>query len=272
MLPYYKRVIIVPYKLASQGAKKLSQSLQDRLNIPVLRVGNTSTKYQPRWTDYVINWGCTKEWPWINNNPKFANQTVCNKLEFFQKVEAHNKVFPKAFVNVPEWTTDPDVVAEWVDVEGKTVVARTILNGHSGAGISDCKEGSTNVITYAPLYVQYKKKKQEFRVHVFKDGHTFTVIDVTQKKKRKGFENVNTKIRNHKNGWVYAREDIVEPKDLRIQALNAAYCSDLAFAAVDIIYNEYEDKCYVLEVNTAPGIDGTTLEKYTEAFIKDIQS
>ena len=266
MLPYYKRVIIVPYKLASQGAKKLSQSLQDRLNIPVLRVGNTSTKYQPRWTDYVINWGCTKEWPWINNNPKFAHQTVCNKLEFFQKVEAHNKVFPKAFVNVPEWTENPNTAIDW----NKDYFARTILNGHSGAGIYMYYAGETPC--KAPLYVQYKKKKQEFRVHVFKDGHTFTVIDVTQKKKRKGFENVNTKIRNHKNGWVYAREDIVEPKDLRIQALNAAYCSDLAFAAVDIIYNEHEDKCYVLEVNTAPGIDGTTLEKYTEAFIKDIQS
>ena len=268
MLPYYKRVIIVPYKLASQGAKKLSQSLQDRLNIPVLRVGNTSTKYQPRWTDYVINWGCTKEWPWINNNPKFANQTVCNKLEFFQKVEAHNKVFPKAFVNVPEWTTDLRLSNGLIK---DSVFASTILNGHSGAGIMIMSPDDEKIVT-APLYVQYKKKKQEFRVHVFKDGHTFTVIDVTQKKKRKGFENVNTKIRNHKNGWVYAREDIVEPKDLRIQALNAAYCSDLAFAAVDIIYNEYEDKCYVLEVNTAPGIDGTTLEKYTEAFVKDIQS
>jgi len=42
-----------------------------------------------------------------------------------------------------------------------------------------------------------------------------------------------------------------------------ALCLD--FGAVDIIYNEHEDKYYVLEVNSAPGLEGTTLEKYVEA-------
>jgi D-alanine-D-alanine ligase-like ATP-grasp enzyme len=127
------------------------------------------------------------------------------------------------------------------------------------------------MVKAAPLYVQYKKKRHEYRVHVFGNQNTgWSVIDVTQKKKRKGFENVNTKIRNHKNGWIYAREGIIEPKDLRQQALNAAFCANLPFAAIDIIWNELEDKCYVLEVNTAPGLDGTTLSNYTDAFVKDI--
>jgi len=265
MLPYYKRVVIIPYKLGSIGAKKLSQSLQDRLKIPVLRVSPNSLKYQPRWTDYIINWGCSKDWNWINNTEKTPWVDCTNKLNFFQKVEAHNKVFTKIPVNIPEWTTDQEVAMEW----DKPYFARTILNGHSGAGIIeyDAMEGALP----APLYVQYKKKKHEYRVHVFGNQNKgWTVIDVTQKKKRKGFENVNTKIRNHKNGWVYAREDIVEPQDLRTQALNAAFCANLPFAAIDLIWNEYEDKCYVLEVNTAPGIDGTTLAKYSDAFYKDI--
>jgi D-alanine-D-alanine ligase-like ATP-grasp enzyme len=119
--------------------------------------------------------------------------------------------------------------------------------------------------------VQYKKKRHEYRVHFFKVGQNkFEIIDVTQKKKRKGFENVDTKIRNHKNGWVYAREDINEPQDLRTQALNAAFASDLDFGAVDLIWNEHENKCYVLEVNTAPGLTGTTLSAYVNAFVKDI--
>jgi hypothetical protein len=263
-MPNFKRVIIVPYNMASQGAKNLAQSLQNRLNIPVLRVGIKSTKYQPRWTDYVINWGNSKEWPWINKTPKEGNQKACNKLIFFEASNAYNKLNGKQLINIPEWTTQATIATAW----NKPFFARTILNGHSGAGIVEYEAGEVPV--NAPLYVQYKKKKQEFRVHVFKDGHTYKVIDVTQKKKRKGFENVNTKIRNHKNGWVYAREDIIEPQDLRTQALNTCWCLDLTFAAVDLIYNEYENKCYVLEVNTAPGIDGTTLEKYTEAFIEDI--
>lgn len=170
-------------------------------------------------------------------------------------------------VNIPEWTTDFDLADTWV-MNGKDVLARTILTGHSGAGIKFLEPASKIV---APLYVQYKKKRHEYRVHFFKnkDG-SYQVIDVTQKKKRKGAENLDTKIRNHKNGWVYAREDIVEPQDLRQQALLTANAVDLDFGAVDLIWNEKENKSYVLEVNTAPGLVGTTLEQYCQAFLKDI--
>jgi len=262
MLP--KRVVIVPYKLASASSKALQQQINAKVPMPVIRVSTASTKYQPRWTDYVINWGCSKEWPWINNTGKNGNQRCVNKLSFFEVIDAHNKVFTNKHVNIPEWTTDQEVAMEW----DKPYFARTILNGHSGAGIIqyDAMEGALP----APLYVQYKKKRHEYRVHFMRVGQKLEVIDVTQKKKRKGFENVDTKIRNHKNGWVYAREDIVEPADLRTQALNAAFASDLDFGAVDLIWNEKEDKSYVLEVNTAPGLVGTTLDAYVNAFVKDI--
>ena len=42
----------------------------------------------------------------------------------------------------------------------------------------------------------------------------------------------------------------------------------LDFGAVDIIYNNRDDVCYLLEVNTAPGLQGTTLEKYKDAVEK----
>jgi glutathione synthase/RimK-type ligase-like ATP-grasp enzyme len=269
MLP--KRVVIVPYKMYSGAAKALTQALRDALNIPVLKVSTASTKYQPRWTDYVINWGCSKEWPWINTTEKNGNQRCVNKLAFFEVIDAHNQVFKDKFVNIPEWTTDPKKVSEWIDTQGLTVVARKLLTGHSGEGIVLMGGEHTKVITHAPLYVQYKKKRHEYRVHFFKVGQNkFEIIDVTQKKKRKGFENVDTKIRNHKNGWVYAREDVTEPQDLRTQALAAAFASDLDFGAVDLIWNEHENKCYVLEVNTAPGLTGTTLSAYVNAFVKDI--
>jgi len=268
---YTKRVAIIPYNIGSASAKLLAANLRKALKIPVIRVRKDSLRYQPRWTDYVINWGCSADWDWINSTDKKPWIDCTNKLTFFEKVtHEHNKVFPKMFINIPEWTTDPKVVKEWVTAD-KIVLARTKLNGHSGQGIVFV-DPPYDTITYAPLYVQYKKKRHEYRVHVFgsqNDG--WSVIDVTQKKKRKGFENVDTKIRNHKNGWVYAREGIVEPQDLRTQALNAAWCANLPFAAIDLIWNEKENKCYVLEVNTAPGIDGTTLEKYTQAFLKDIQ-
>lgn len=261
-----KRVVIVPYLLGSHSAKLLQSSLKQQLTVPILRVPKTSVRYQPRWTDYVINWGCSQEWPWINLNEKNAYQDAVNKLHFFEHITAHNQVFPNCHVNIPEWTTDANTAKAW----NKDFFARKILNGHSGAGIVDYNAGTLPAA--APLYVQYKKKRHEYRVHFFKDSGAYVVIDVTQKKKRIGFENANTKIRNHHNGWVYARTDIFEPADLRNQALNAACASRLDFGAVDLIWNEKENKCYTLEVNSAPGIEGTSLQKYTNAFVKEIKS
>lgn len=232
----------------------------------MLIVPKTSKTYQPRWTDYVINWGCSTEWNWINRNKKSANTLCVNKLDFFTQVDFWNAKAPDAeMVNIPEWTTDPEIVKDWVN-SGSLVLARTKLNGHSGAGII-LVDPPYDVITYAPLYVKYKKKRHEYRVHVF-NGE---VIDVTQKRKRKGAEHLDTKIRNHQNGWVYCRENIEEPYDLRTQAINAMSAVGLQFGAVDIIWNEKEDKSYVLEINCAPGLEGTSLTKYVDAFVKDMQ-
>jgi D-alanine-D-alanine ligase-like ATP-grasp enzyme len=56
-----------------------------------------------------------------------------------------------------------------------------------------------------------------------------------------------------------------ELKDIAIGSVNIL---GLNFGAVDVIYNEKENKYYVLEVNTAPGLSGTTLEKYVDAIIE----
>lgn len=267
---YYQRVIIVPYKLGSSSAKKLKEELQKKLTIPVLLVSKNSKTYQPRWADYVINWGCSGEWDWINNNQKHSNSTCVDKLKFFQLISEWNSdtSHKTCFVNIPEWTTDPQVAADW----NKDFFVRKTLVGHSGEGIVECPAG-----TYYPyktsLFVQYKKKRHEYRVHFFSnDDGVYTIIDITQKKKRKGFENVNTKIRNHQNGWVYCRDDIQIPDDLKQQALNTAFATKLPFGAVDLIWNEAENKSYVLEVNTAPGLVGTTLNFYVEAFTHEIHA
>ena len=38
--------------------------------------------------------------------------------------------------------------------------------------------------------------------------------------------------------------------------------SELDFGAVDIIFNERENKAYVLEINSAPGLEGSTIQDY----------
>jgi D-alanine-D-alanine ligase-like ATP-grasp enzyme len=42
----------------------------------------------------------------------------------------------------------------------------------------------------------------------------------------------------------------------------------LHFSAVDVVYNDREKKAYVLEINTAPGVEGQTIQVYADALAK----
>ena len=92
---------------------------------------------------------------------------------------------------------------------------------------------------YGKLYVKYIKKKAEYRIHVFNGK----IIDIQQKRKRHEAIEINFQIRSHNNGWVLG----------------------LDFGAVDIIWNEKQQQGYVLEVNTAPGLEGETIINYANA-------
>jgi D-alanine-D-alanine ligase-like ATP-grasp enzyme len=71
-------------------------------------------------------------------------------------------------------------------------------------------------------------------------------------------------VRSYENGWIFAREDVVRNPAAEAAAIAAVASLGLDFGAVDVILRE--GKAYVLEVNTAPGIEGATLSAYLEAF------
>lgn len=206
-----------------------------------------------------INWGSSNppgEHKYLNDPEHVGNCT--NKLKFFRDVIKDTRT--------PEWTDDDRVAAEWFE-DGDVVVARTKLQGHSGEGIVVVDPATWDITKEgpkAPLYTKYVKKKDEYRIHIF-DGN---VIFEQRKAKRHDVEEVDYKIRNHAGGFIYAHKDIEVPDDVITQAKLAMTESRLDFGAVDVIYNSREDKAYVLEINTAPGLEGTTLEKYTEAVEK----
>ena len=59
----------------------------------------------------------------------------------------------------------------------------------------------------------------------------------------------------------------MEPTGLRDISRDAVTALGLEFGAVDIIYNDKSKKLFVLEVNTAPGIEGATVTKYKDAIL-----
>lgn len=176
-----------------------------------------------------------------------------------------------------EFTADTQQAQTWVG-EGHVVFGRKYLNASCGKGIEifypagqhpddDGDMEIESVVAPHPVYTKYKKKKREFRVHVFKDQ----VVNVTEKKRRKEFDGErDTKIRNLANGYVFTQTVVDEPEGLRDLALRAARVSSSDFRGVDIGYNKLKDELFVIEVNSAPGIQGTNINKYLEAIIQHV--
>ncbi len=241
-------MFVYPYKKGSKSAKALAKSL----GVKVL----TRPKYK-RSRGGVINWGSNNITPRIPirdmmNDPRSV-ALASNKLHSFILLEGNN-------IPHPDFTIDIDEAKAWID-DGYTIVCRTLLRSHSGKGIVIAK--TVDELVAAPLYVKYFPKSYEFRIHVFNGK----VIDYVQKKKKDGLTEeagYNKYIRSHKNGWIFCRENILERNTLKTLAIKAVNALGLDFGAVDIVMTR-QGTAKVLEVNTAPALEGTTLKKYSEA-------
>lgn len=249
---------IYPYKPGSVSAKELAAALG------VKRIKHRNSKFKGRAGKTVLNWGASELPEEVMKcnvlNKPVAVKAASNKRDFFELIKAYNKD-AEAPVRVPEHTLDEDDALAWA-LEGKAVVARQKLTGNSGAGI--VMVNKPNDMVKAPLYTLYVKKKDEYRIHIL-NGKVF---DIQRKARNRDIEdeNVNWQVRNHENGFIFQRNDFDTPQDVIGQSLRAVEAVGLDFGAVDVAYNAKEGKAYVLEVNTAPGLVGTTLENYTEAF------
>ncbi len=243
-------------KIYSHNFGESSKLLAKALSVKILKKRNS--KWRPSFKDIVINWGSS-------TLPQYLlDAQVINFPSSVDLVSDKKKFFEKAVdgsFNYPLFWTQKEEAKKWLlENPGRTLVCRTSLRGHGGEGIIFCDNPSE--IPLAPLYTEYIKKKYEFRVHVL-NGH---MIDVTQKKRKAGFEGTDHRIRNTNNGYIFARTNIVVPETVIRNAIKAVEHYGLDFGAVDVIYNERQEKAYVLEINTAPGIEGTTLQKYKESF------
>ncbi|MDE3022296.1 MAG: hypothetical protein KGI54_10585 [Pseudomonadota bacterium] len=231
-----KRLSILSTKKGMVGAslKALAGALSDALGYKVFR----TTK------------------PPVKRFPLFYGVGV-DKLSQYQWFQAND-------IPTLEFTTDPSIAIDWNDTH--VVFGRKLLNASCGKGIVVFEPQFSGMFD-CPVYTKYKKKKREFRVHVFKD----TVVSVTEKKRRKGFEGEqNTKIRNLANGYVFCQTVEDEPEGLRELALRAAAVSSSDFRGVDIGYNEKKQELFVIEVNSAPGIQGSNLQKYVNTILQHV--
>ncbi len=251
---------VLPYKAGSVSAKAIANSLN------VKRISLSSSRIRKVYDLLVINWGNSANVPSNLSGALFLNTPTAvakasNKLEAFRHMEERG-------TSIPPYTTSRNEVRSWL-IDGHAVVVRACLQGNSGEGITIIK-GSEAEIPEAPLYTKYIKKSSEYRIHVGIDPTTGTMAYIDAQKKRRTFsvpdEEVNWQVRNRNNGFIFSREGVSLPHDALEEAIKAVGALGLHFGAVDIGFNEHNNSSVVYEVNTACGVEGTTLERYTNYF------
>lgn len=256
-----KRPIIFPYSMGSNSCRNLVEALRPIRGKRVRAIGN----YRPYRNHLIVNWGNSTTPTWFDTRPyggfelnllntPLAVERASNKLQAFTGLS-------EAGILIPSFTTSIETARDW-QREGNVVLCRNLLRASAGRGI--VVVGPEEDLEPSPLYVKYVKKKREYRIHVFNN----LVIDVTQKRTRTGAdpEDVNYQIRSHENGWVFVRDSIMDyDESFGAMAVNAVRALGLDFGAVDLIYNTHYRTPLVLEVNTAPGLEGRTVEVYADA-------
>lgn len=209
-----------------------AKRLRDFLNVPIfLRRGDRAKN-----AEYLIRWGCSDFFRATTLNNSEGIKLCANKLKTFEVLGG---------LCVPN-TTNIDEAREW-----GVVYCRKLIASSSGKGIVV----ASGDLLDAKVYTK-RVDGDEFRIHVFGDD-TF----VTQKRSRIGTE-ANEFIRTRANGWVFCRQGIEQSQRLREaeeSCLRAKNLLGLDFVSFDLILN---DRAYILEANSSPGIVGQTLDFY----------
>ncbi len=205
--------------------------------------------------DTLIRWGSVEKLP--KNPVKVLNSmksiiAASNKLEALKLLEAER-------INVPRTIPLGEVQDADLPVLGRKI-------HHVGANDimlilqrNDIAAAQRAGCTYATKYIP---TKAEYRVHVF-DGR---VIKTSQKILTQPELATQPWIRNLDAGYTFRASETVLPVQTKTKAAYAVGVLGLTFGAVDLIIGD-DGNYYILEVNTAPGLQtDTSVEAYVEQF------
>lgn len=255
-------MIIYPYKKGSRGASAIKNCLRD------MGVSAFTLQRPPnRKNSLIINWGNsqfdydTKGYVVVND--PFMVHAMSNKIQFFENT-VHSE-------DTLEWTRNRDKAIEWKD----KVFARTKVEASGGEGIVVYDPEADIELPQAPLYTRYVPKTHEYRLHMARAlrGGGFTVMMAQRKVFVKTPERpapLDWKVRSHDNGFIFQRQPDFEKIPAAVMGCAGRIMSDhfphMHFAALDVMYHAKRDKAWVIEGNTAPGLENDSVRVYAEYF------
>ena len=201
----------------------------------------------PSHADTVIRWGSLAALPAppiIEVNEASAVRRATDKLNSLM-------LMSEAGVPVPAFTTDAEGV-EWPCLARR----RHHTRGNDVIAISSAADA--RIVVGADYFIQQIDKVREFRIHVM-CGEPFLC-------QRKVGGDESSVVWNHTHGFRYVNMRSTRPDTSRLEAaVMAVRTLGLDFGAVDIIIDR-AGNCYVLEVNTAPGLAVVSATEYVRRF------
>jgi len=229
--------------MKSKSLKRIAEELSSRLHYKVFRTT------QVRGDRKQLRYG--------------HQMDKLGQYEYFRQKEISSFTF----------TTDRNQAQAWVN-EGKVVFGRKTLVGSQGAGIVICstKPGDLAIVPTCRVYTLYIPKKREFRVHIFRNH----VVGIVEKRKRQEHDGPSdSRVRNLANGYVFCQTvELTAALRQKIEevALKARKLTRSDFAGIDVGYNQANNNVFVIEVNSAPGIEGSNVNHYCDAIVAEINN
>lgn len=236
------KLFVYPYVTASESAKLLAERLGAK------RIKLQNSEYVHSEGKVVINWGNTR-CPFIKNvlNPAEKLKETVDKLRLFRLLTRKGAGF-----NLPDYWVHPDDIPD----SAFPVLCRTTTTGYDGEGIVIAN--SRSELVSAPLYVKLIEAEEEYRVTAVKG---YGVTDIQTKRPRSG-HSPDSPIKTYSNGYGFQRLPVHNSYAYTLESMadSILKLTGLDFAGLDIIRKD--DNYYLLEVNSAMGLEGQALERF----------
>ncbi len=194
-------------------------------------------------TDLVVNWG-TRHMDLVGPPASFGRARVLNRRIPRNKYAELVALSDHAVATVPFSRTRRD---GWL--------ARTFNHQEARDLLANLPTGD--------YYVQYVENIREFRVHIWNGVSARAGIKIPR------IANPNNRFRSWSGGWKLdygaACQEAIR-QSVRTMAAQAVSALGLDFGAVDVGIKP-NGTPFVFEVNTAPGLEGRTVDTYAEKIL-----
>jgi hypothetical protein len=260
-------VRVLPYRAGSGSANALTEYINTTYS-GKLRMRLRDAVQTP---GIVLRWG--KSPVSVQNNQELntydAVSTAANKHTTLNQLAING-------VQCVEATTSSERASSWL-ADGVSVVCRHTLYGHSGKGIQIVQQSGTVYRSdelsdktpwyAAKLFTKYFKRAAEYRVFVVGQSPVLVYRKGAASQQEEGTRQFM--VRTHATGWNFCSVEMSDvPEQVLDASVRAVNALGLHFGAVDIGWNEHHAEPAVFEVNTAPGIQGTTVQVLGDALVR----